>query len=126
MPICLLRRLFKLNFMENKDIYKAIAEEVKKYGQLKWDYAKLVGIEKLSIFLSAIAVAGIVTILVLVALFYFASAFQTWLSFYVEEWVAYIIVAAIFLLLGLLVVVFKKSLILDPVCRLVSKIFIDK
>ena len=82
-------------------------------------------VEKLSLLLSAVAVAGIVAVLLFIALFYLASALQVCLSQYVGDAWSYVVVAVIFAVFGVLVIIFKKSMIVDPICRLVSKIFIE-
>ena len=106
--------------------YKTLFSELKKYLSLKADYYKLTGVEKLSLLLSAIAVALIATVLALIALFYLTSALQSYIGQMIGMPLSYVIIAVVYIVLGVLVVVFKKSLIVNPICRLVSKIFLDK
>ena len=110
----------------NDGTYKTLFSELKKYLSLKADYYKLTGVEKLSLLLSAIAVALIATVLVLIALFYLTSALQSYIGQMIGIPLSYVIIAVVYIVLGVLVVVFKKSLIVNPICRLVSKIFLDK
>ena len=112
--------------MDKNDTYRIIVDELKNYGRLKLDYVKLVCIEKLSTLLAAMAVACIITVLAMVALFFLTEAFQNVLAAYIGDIWSYVIVASLFIVIGIIVFVFKKQLILNPVCRLVSKIFIDK
>ena len=110
---------------EHDGMYRMLVAELKKYFQLHVDYYKLTMVEKLSLLLSAVAVAGIVAVLLFIALFYLASALQVCLSQYVGDAWSYVVVAVIFAVFGVLVIIFKKSMIVDPICRLVSKIFIE-
>lgn len=110
----------------NDGTYKTLFSELKKCLSLKADYYKLTGVEKLSLLLSAIAVALIVTVLALIALFYLTSALQSYIGQMIGMPLSYVIIAVVYIVLGVLVVVFKKSLIVNPICRLVSKIFLDK
>ncbi len=99
--------------------------EIKKYLHLKVDYYKLTGVEKLSLLLSAVALAGIMTILLFISLFYLASALQSYLGLYIGIPLSYVVVSGIFIILGIVVLAFKKALIINPICRLVSKILIE-
>ena len=94
---------------ENKETaYRTLLAEIKRYLCLKADYYKLTGIEKLSMLLASITIAGIVAILMFVALFYLTSALQTCLGDVVGVPLSYVIVAVIYIILGVLVIVFKK------------------
>lgn len=112
---------------ENKETaYRTLLAEIKRYLCLKADYYKLTGIEKLSMLLASITIAGIVAILMFVALFYLTSALQTCLGDVVGVLLSYVIVAVIYIILGVLVIVFKKALIINPICRMVSRILIER
>lgn len=112
---------------ENKETaYRTLLAEIKRYLCLKADYYKLTGIEKLSMLLASITIAGIVAILMFVALFYLTSALQTCLGDVVGVPLSYVIVAVIYIILGVLVIVFKKALIINPICRMVSRILIER
>lgn len=105
---------------------KKLWSEIKEYGRLRLDYAKLVCAEKISVLLSGMAIAGIMTILALVALFYLAAALQEWLALYVGAAWSFVIVAAVFGVLILVVWLLRMTLIVNPIARFVSKLFIDK
>ena len=119
--------IFPQFMAENKETaYRTLLAEIKRYLCLKADYYKLTGIEKLSMLLASITIAGIVAILMFVALLYLTSALQTCLGDVVGVPLSYVIVAVIYIILGVLVIVFKKALIINPICRMVSRILIER
>ncbi len=115
-----------LLFMADKNSYTVIIEELKKYARLKLDYAKLTGAEKLSVLLSSLAVAGCIAVIFFIVLFFIAAAFQSFISQFVGNVFAHLVVAALFVVLGVVLYLCRKTLILNPICRIVSKVLIDK
>ena len=111
--------------MAEKSTYGVIIGELKKYFRLKWTYAKLSGAEKITVLLSALATAGCIGIILLIGLFFLASAFESVLAYYIGAVWADLIIFAIFISLALVVFLFRKQLILNPICKLVSKTFLD-
>lgn len=106
--------------------YKELWNEVKKYISLQIDYAKLTAVEKLTVLLSAIAFVGVVLVLFACAFFFLSAAFVEWLdSMLACKWLANLITCGIALLLIVLVFCFKKKLIMDPVAKFVTKLFLN-
>lgn len=106
--------------------YSELWNEVKKYISLKADYAKLTAVEKLTILLSAITFVGILIVLSACALFFMSAALVEWLDTILAcKWLANIIVCGIVLLLIIIACCFKKVLILNPVARFVTKLFLN-
>ncbi len=109
----------------NEIDYKKLFNEARKYFSLEWDYTKLTAIEKLAVLLSSIAFLAVVIILGTFALAYVFSALIDVLAVALGcTWGAQLIAAAILLVLLLVVFAFKKQLIVDPVARFVSKLFL--
>ena len=89
--------------------------EFKKYLKLQKEYTKLEITEKLSILLSALVLLSVVIILGMVALFYLSFALAYILDPLVGGlMVSFSIIAAFHLLLVLLVITFRKKLIINP------------
>ncbi|MEG0012081.1 MAG: phage holin family protein [Muribaculaceae bacterium] len=106
--------------------YHKTWEEVKKYLTLQLEYSKLTAIEKLTIILSAMAVSAVALILGAGVLFYLSFA----LVHSIEEWIgstvwAYLLVSLFFAIVLIFVFVLKKRLIIDPIARFLSKLFLD-
>ena len=108
---------------ENK--YEEVWAELKKYLTLQIDYAKLTTVEKLVVLLSAIAMVAVMLILGACVLFYLSFAVVFMLSDAIgSTWGAYLIVSGIFLVLMLVVYALRQKLILDPVSRFLTRLFL--
>ena len=109
----------------NEIDYKKLFSEARKYFTLEWDYTKLTAVEKLAVLLSAIAFIAVVIIIGAFALHYlFAALISLLASAMGCVWGANLIAVGILLVLLLVVFAFKKRLIVDPVARFVSKLFL--
>ena len=105
--------------------YKKLFTEARKYFSLEWDYTKLTAVEKLAVLLSAVAFVAVVIIIGTFILQYLFSALISVLASALGcSWGAHLIAAAILGVLLLVVFAFKKQLIVDPVARFVSKLFL--
>ena len=108
---------------ENK--YEELWAEMKKYLTLQIDYAKLTAVEKLVVLLSAIAMVAVMLILGACVLFYLSFAVVFMLSDAIgSTWGAYLIVSGIFMVLMLVVYAMRQKLILDPVSRFLTRLFL--
>ena len=108
---------------ENK--YEELWADLKKYLTLQIDYAKLTTVEKLVVLLSAIAMVAVMLILGACVLFYLSFAVVFMLSDAIgSTWGAYLIVSGIFLVLMLVVYALRQKLILDPVSRFLTRLFL--
>ena len=109
----------------NEIDYKKLISEARRYFSLEWDYTKLTAVEKMAVLLSSIAFVAVVIIISTFALAYVFSALISVLATALGcTWGAQLIAAGILLLLLLVVFAFKRQLIVDPVARFVSKLFL--
>lgn len=109
----------------NEIDYKKLFNEARKYFTLEWDYTKLTAVEKLAVLLSSIAFVAVVIIIGTFALAYVMSALIDVLASAMGcTWGAQLIAAALLLVLLLVVFAFKRQIIVDPVARFVSKLFL--
>lgn len=109
----------------NEIDYKKLFTEARKYFSLEWDYTKLTAVEKLAILLSSIAFVAVVIIIGTYAMHYIFSALISVLASALGcTWGAQLIAAGILIVLLLVVFAFKKQLIVNPVARFVSKLFL--
>ena len=93
--------------------------EFKKYLNLQKEYTKLEITEKLSILLSALILLSVVIILGMVALAYILDPLVGGLM------VSFSIIACFHLLLVLLVITFRKKLIINPMVNFIAGLFFD-
>lgn len=106
--------------------YKELWGDFKKYITLQVDYMKLTALEKLTVLLAAMTVVCVAIVLSACALFFLSAAFVSWLdSVLCCTWLANLITCGLVLLILFLVLLFKKILIIDPVTRFVTKLFLN-
>lgn len=108
------------------DSYKELWGECKKYITLQIDYVKLTTVEKLTVIMSAMTFVGIIIVLSACALFFLSAAFVSWLDSVINcTWLANVITSIIILLMMIIVLCFKKSMIINPVARFITKLFLN-
>jgi len=110
----------------NEEIdYKRLITEARNTFSHEWQYGKLSGVEKLTILLSAVAFIVVLGVVGLFALHHLLAALITVLADALQcQWGAHLIVVGLLLLLVLVVVAFKKQLIVNPIARFLSKLFL--
>ena len=109
----------------NEIDYKKLFTEGRKFFSLEWEYTKLTAVEKLAVLLSATAFIAVVIIISTFVLHYLISALVTVLASALGcAWGAQLIAALLLLLLLLVVFAFKRQLIVDPIARFLSKLFL--
>ncbi|MCQ2359882.1 MAG: phage holin family protein [Paludibacteraceae bacterium] len=105
--------------MDNE--YQRLLNETKEYAKLRYDMLRLELLEKTTKVVSTIIVAIISTVLGLTALVYFSFA----IIFYIDDFIGgtewgFCIFGCIFLLLVLILAIFSKQLILNPLIKHLS------
>ncbi len=113
--------------MDNNQIdYRQLYEEGKRFLKLELNYSKLTAVEKMAVLLSSIAFVAVVAILAAFVLFYLASTLVMIVAeFTGNEWSGNLIVAAVLLLAIVMVAAFRKTLIIDPIARFLTKLFLN-
>ena len=105
--------------------YKELFAEIKKYVTLQVDYTKYTVAEKMVVLLSAMATALVLGALAFGVLFYLSIALADYLTDVLQcQWGAHAIVAGIYALLLLVVVIMRKQMIVDPIAKFLSKLFL--
>ena len=110
--------------MEGLD-YKRLVEEGREYLSLEMKYEKLTAVEKLSVLLSAIAFVAVLVIVGGFALFFLVSTLIHFLSQWIGLWGANLLVVFVLLLIIGVVIAFKRQLIVDPITKFVTKLFLN-
>ena len=110
----------------NEIDYKKLIDEGKRYLKLEFNYSKLTAVEKLSILLSAIAVVAVLMVLGSFALLYVGNTLVKLLASALDsQWAANLIVALFIAVLMVLVVLLRKQLIVNPITRYITKLFLS-
>lgn len=114
-------------FADDKSIenFQQLFFEFKKYLQLQKEYTKLELTEKLTILFSTLIMIMVLIILGMVALFYLLFA----LAYVLESWVgsltaSFAIIAGINVILFILVIIFRKKLIITPMVNFLANLFL--
>lgn len=109
-----------INNLEN------LVKEVKRYIELQGQYLKLDVVEKLTILLSTLILILILTVLSMMALFYFSFMLVYALAPLTGSLIsAYAIIGAVILLLGILIYQMRKKWIFKPIVNFLSKLFLE-
>ncbi len=110
--------------MEELD-YKQLINEGRRYLKLEFNYSKLTAVEKMSVLLSTMAVIAVVAVLSAFVVLYLASMLSNMISEATHSmWAGNLVVAVIFIAMILLVLALKKQIIIDPITRFLTKLFL--
>jgi hypothetical protein len=106
-----------------KNISKTV-ESLKQYVNLKAELYSLIVIERSAKILARVIILLILTMLLFFFLLFISFAFVHWFGATTGSNIfGYLIVAAFYLILGLLIYLMKKQLFLDPLLRGITSIF---
>lgn len=106
--------------------YIQLWDDIKKFFHLELEYVKFTAVQKMIIIFAAIAILTVIVILGGLALYFLSSA----LVYLIASWIgstagAYLIVSAILLTILLLILSMKEKLIISPIARFITKLFLD-
>jgi hypothetical protein len=104
--------------------YKKLIDEGREFLSLEMKYEKLTAVEKLSVLLSAIAFVAVVAIIGGFALFFLISTLVHLLELWIGLWAANLIVVLLLMMLIGVVAAFKQRLIVDPITRFITRLFL--
>lgn len=106
--------------------YKSLIEKVKAFLQAKYQYSKLTFAEMMSILLARIAMCAVLAFCGFFILLFLSGALVNVLNATLHSVVgSYMAVAGIWVLLGLLLYVFKTPLIINPITKFVTKLMFN-
>ena len=110
---------------EKIGILSALIDKIKHFIELQTDYLKLSAVEKMVRLLSLTVCFLVGLILVLPVIFFASLALACFLSSLIDSLIGgFCIVAGFYLLLLVLFYVFRKPLVMRPVCRMLVNIFL--
>lgn len=100
-------------------------DETREYLGLQVDYVRLDISLKLISLLSALIVGGLCVVMGIIALFYFSFALVHWLAAWSGSFsLSYVGIALLWVLAIGMILIFRKRLVVNPVTRLVSNLFL--
>ena len=109
------------------DNLKQLFIEFRKYLSLQKEYTRVEVTEKLSVLLSMLIVVLLAVILGMMALFYLSFTFAYLLAPITGGIaISFSLVAALYVLLGILLIACRKSLIVNPMVKFLARLFMKK
>ena len=115
------------NNQEPVENFQQLYDDVKKYVFLQTEYIKIEFVEKLTILLSTLLIITLITVLAIIALFYLFFS----LAYAVEPVVGSLsasfgIISGIYVILIGLLFLLRKQLIITPLVKFLSNLFLTK
>lgn len=95
------------------------------YAKLYVRYARLTLAEKVTVFLTAAAVAIAAFVFTVIFIFYMSLALAWWISPHIGIAWAYALISFAYLLLIAVLLIFRKPLIMNPISRFISRLILS-
>lgn len=114
-----------MHSQENPHPYLSLWEEIKSYFTLNMEYAKLTLAEKVTVLITAAALTIAAFVFCVIILFFLTLAVANWIAEAMPLGLAYAIVAGFYALLLALLVAFRKPLLMNPIARFISRLFLS-
>lgn len=109
---------------ENTELNSSL-KNIKAYGQLLIENLRLVSTEKTTILLSSAALAAILGLIIVIAFFFVSMAVVLLLAKWMPLMYSSLAIGGFFLLMGLLLFLMRERIIVDPVARFMSRLFLE-
>lgn len=103
-----------------------ITHGIKRLGVLYFEKARLKTTEKITILLATIAFTAVITALGLVFFVFVSIGVGHYLATSIAPHLAYLIVAAFYLLIFLLALAMRRRLFVDPISRFMSRLLVEE
>lgn len=107
--------------MDEQSSVEKLIIELKRYVDLRILHIKFLGTEKLSYFIATAIFMTIAAIFGIIAICYFSLSLVHLLRIYVGTIGAYAIMGAVALLIIVLIYVWRKQLLLNPITRILTR-----
>ena len=109
--------------MQQENSYSNLWIQIKKYLKLNIEYARLTASEKLTVFLATAVIALGIALFGIIFVFFLSLAVVNWLAPAIGFALSYVIMSGFYLLLIVLLYIFRRELIFNPVAKFISKLF---
>ena len=108
------------------DSFSGIFRRIKRLGTLYIEKARLKTTEKVTILLSSIAFTAVVTVVGFIFLIFVSVGIGHLLASSIAPHLAYLIIAAFYLVLLVAVFALRRVLFINPISRFVSRLMVDE
>ena len=113
----------KINLLEE---IRSIFDQSKTWLRLELEYAKLTIAEKLTLLMSTLIIGFVCLLLGVVVLIMLAFSFAEAFRLIMDPALAYLSTAGVICLLLILLYLLRKPLLLNPIARLITRVFFDR
>lgn len=103
-----------------------VSKLLKRYLRLEVDYIKLTVAEKASLLISALAVGVVFLAIVCFMLLLLSFACAELFRLIMSPALSYVATAGVFLLILLIMIIFREKWIINPISRFLTKVLFDK
>ena len=113
----------KINLLEE---IRSIFDQSKTWLRLELEYAKLTIAEKLTLLMSTLIIGFVCLLLGVVVLIMLAVSLAEAFRLIMDPALAYLSTAGVICLLLILLYLLRKPLLLNPIARLITRVFFDR
>ncbi|MDO5395596.1 MAG: phage holin family protein [Bacteroidales bacterium] len=98
---------------------------VKRLGSLYVENLRLKSTEKITIILAAVAFYAVAMALGLVCLVFISIGIGHWMATTIAPHLAYLFIAAFYLVLFVLCILWRRQIFIDPIARFISRVLVE-
>ncbi len=109
--------------IQNEDIRSSISN-MKTWGRLYVENLKLLSIEKGTVLFGHAALAGVLAVLSIIAFFFISLALVFLLAQVLPLMWSFLIMGGVYVIAGILAIVFRNVLFMNPICRFMTRLFL--
>ena len=111
---------------QNISSLRDLFEEIKSYIGMRYELVRLDFVSKLTILLSAFFISILLIFLLAVVLLFLSySIAKSLASTFGNEAFAFLLISGFYLLLAILLYVFRKQLVIKPIANFLGRLFLD-
>lgn len=114
-----------MSHASSASILLSMFSRVKKLGNLYVESLRLKSTEKITIILAAVAYYAVAMALALVCLVFISIGIGHLLATTTAPHVAYLLIAAFYLILLVLVILWRRQIFIDPIARFISRVLVE-
>ena len=109
---------------DSPNSFTSLWAEARAYFENNIEYARLTAAEKLAVLLTSMAVAAVLGVLGCLIFFFLSMAVIYWLATVMPTALAYALMGALYVVAFILIFVFRKQWLINPIARFVSKVIL--
>lgn len=109
----------------SSDAYRRLYDEVKRLVNLEVENARLILTERLTLLFGRVAIVAVSFVLSACVVIFLSMSISDLLLGSLTPWATYMIVGGFYVLLIIILCIFRRQLIINPIARYLSKILLE-